>query len=84
MGTPSSKGGICRASMACDGESRGTRADEALCLGVRFGERAERAPRVRAMSKMEGRPRVRARRGIGVRLFEVRCTWWGFEWRETR
>lgn len=43
-----------------------------------------RAPRVHAMSEMEGEPRVRARRRRRVPVFEMRCTGWGVEWRGTR
>ena len=66
MASPPSKGGILGASMAWDGESLGTSADEALCLVVRLIEGTGRAPQVRAMSEMEGEPRVHGRKGLGI------------------
>ena len=40
---------------------------------MRLGEGARRAPRVCAMSEMECEPWVRALRGRGVRVSEMRC-----------
>ena len=51
---------------------------------MRLNEWAGMAPRVYAMSEMDGEPRVCARRGSGVRVFEMRCTGRGIEWRGTR
>ena len=84
VGAPPLESGIYGAFVAWNGESRGTRVEKALCLGVRLGEGAGRASRVHAILKMEGGPRVHARRGLGVRLFEVRCVGRGVEWRGMR
>ena len=51
VGAPPSEGGIYGASVAWDGEPRGTRAEEALCLGVQLCEGAAKAPRVLSIWK---------------------------------
>ena len=48
---------------------------------VRLNEGAGGAPQVRAILKMKGKPRVRALRGRGVRLFEVMYAGLRIEWR---
>ena len=51
VGAPPLEGGICGASVAWNGKSRGTRAEEALCLEVRLSEGMRRVPRVVSCQK---------------------------------
>ena len=66
VGTPPSEEGIYGASMVASGggESRGTQAEEALCLREWLYEGVARAPRVCAIWKWRNRPRVPAPRGV--------------------
>ena len=84
VGAPPSEGGIRGAFTAWNGESLDTWAVEALCLGVRRGEGARRAPQVRAMSKMEKWPRVRAPMWLGEWVCEVMCAGEDIKWRGMR
>ena len=81
MAVPPSECGICGASAAWGWESLSTWAEEALYLVVCICEGTGGVHRVRAMSKMEGEPRVHAPRGCGIKSskWDARGAWYRME-----